>query len=227
MKRMPLVILSAALFAQPTLADEVKLNTPAKGFSYSLGLQTGENIRKQLPQAVNDIDLEAMVMGIRDRLQNRPNRLDVAELTFWSGKFLQILEEREKARQEENIAEGKQFRADYGKGEGVTTTNSGILYRELQAGDGRQPGIGQTVAMHYVGRLRNGKEFGNSYTEGQPHTVKVRELRAGLQEAITLMQKGAKWEVVVPPELAYGAQGVGEIGPNETLIYQLELVDIK
>ena len=81
--------------------------------------------------------------------------------------------------------------------------------------------------MHYVGKLRNGKEFGNSYSEGQPHTVKVRELRAGLQEVITLMQKGAKWEVVVPPELAYGEQGVGEIGPNETLIYQVELVDIK
>jgi FKBP-type peptidyl-prolyl cis-trans isomerase FklB len=225
--RTALLLLGCVIVSSPVAADNIKLDSPAKGFSYSLGLQTGENIRKQLPQAVNDIDLEAMVAGIRDRLRNTPNRLDVAEMAFWSGKFLKALEERERVRQQDNIALGEQFRADYAKRPDVKTTDSGLLYREIKAGNGRQPGIGQAVAMHFVGRLRNGKEFGNSYTEGQPHVVKVREMRSGLQEAVTLMQVGAKWEVVVSPELGYGAEGVGDIGPNETLMYQLELVDIK
>jgi FKBP-type peptidyl-prolyl cis-trans isomerase FklB len=209
-------------------AQELKLDTPAKGFSYSLGVQTGNNIRTQLPQALKDIDLGAMMMGIRDRLEGRENRLDVAEMAFWSGKFLKTLEDREKAKAGDNLIAGEQFREQYKARAGVQATSSGVLYTEIKPGAGRQPGIGQTVSVHYVGKLISGSEFGNSRSENEgPQELKVRELRAGLQEAITLMQGGAVWEVVIPPELAYGKEGVGTIGPNETLIYEIELLEIK
>ncbi|MEM7408113.1 MAG: FKBP-type peptidyl-prolyl cis-trans isomerase [Pseudomonadota bacterium] len=204
-----------------------ELNTPARGFSYSLGVQTGNNIRKQLPQALADIDLEAMMLGIRDRLEGRENRLDVAEMTFWSGKFLQMLEARRESKKADNLVLGKQFRDDYATRDGVRSTSSGVLYKELAAGSGRQPGIGQSVRLHFKGRLVSGRQFGDSRADSaQPAEISVREMRPGLQEAVTLMQKGGRWEVVIPPELAYGEAGAGDVGPNETLIYEIELIDI-
>ena len=221
-------LVCATLQLQSAAAEEPKLDSAAKGFSYSLGVQTGNNIRKQLPQALDDIDLEAMMLGIRDRLQGRDVRLDVPEMAFWSGKFLKMLEDRQQAQKGENLAIGKTFRDSYARQTGAQATNSGVLYKELQPGTGRQPGIGQSVSVHYQGKTIAGKLFGDSRSgQGEPQLLKVRELRSGLQEAITLMQVGAKWEVVIPPELAYGEQGVGVIGPNETLIYEIEVLEVK
>lgn len=208
-------------------AQEIVFDTPAKGFSYSLGVQTGNNIVNQLPDAAADIDLEAMMLGISDRLKGKKARLDVAELAFWSGKFLAMLEERSKAKAGDNLQAGIDFRAQYEQKEGATKTGSGVLYRELETGEGRQPGIGQIVSLHVVGRRLNGNVFDDSRSRGAAHQIKVRDMREGLQEAVTLMNVGAKWEVVVPPELAYGEEGKGDIGPNETLVYEIELLNIQ
>lgn len=208
-------------------AEEIVFDTPAKGFSYSLGVQTGNNIVKQLPDAAGDIDLEAMMLGISDRLAGNKTRLDVAELAFWSGKFLAMLEERNKAKAGDNIQAGIDFRTQYEQKEGVAKTSGGVLYRQLEAGEGRQPGIGQVVSLHVIGRTLSGRLFDDSRSRGVAHQVKVRELREGLQEAVTLMNAGARWEVVVPPELAYGELGKGDIGPNETLLYEIELLNIQ
>jgi len=208
-------------------AEKIIFDTPAKGFSYSLGVQTGNNIISQLPDAAGEIDLEAMMLGVSDRLKGNESRLDVAELAFWSGKFLAMLEERSKVKAGDNLKAGAAFRTEYQQAQGVKKTSSGVLYRELEGGEGRQPGIGQIVSLHVIGRLLSGRVFDDSRAREAAHRIKVRDLREGLQEAVTLMKTGSRWEVVVPPELAYGQIGKGDIGPNETLIYEIELLNIQ
>ena len=196
-------------------------------FAYIIGMQTGNNLRKQLPQVVDDIDLEAMAQGIKEALAGQPPRLDVTEMTYWSGSFLAMLEEREKGRVEQNLVNGKAFRDSYAKREGVQDTGTGIYYKVLTEGNGRQPGIGQSVVVHYRGSLIDGRVFDDSYDRGQPQVLKVREVIPGWQEILTLMPVGSKWEAVIPPELAYGEAGAGRVGPNSTLVFQIELLGIE
>ncbi len=196
-------------------------------FAYIIGMQTGNNLRKQLPQVVDDIDLEAMAQGIKEALAGQPPRLDVSEITYWSGSFLAMLEEREKGRKEQNLVDGKAFRDSYAKLEGVQDTGTGIYYKVLTKGNGRQPGIGQTVVVHYKGTLIDGRVFDNSYDRGQAQVLKVRDVLPGWQEVLTLMPVGSKWEAVIPPELAYGEPGAGRVGPNSTLVFEIELIGIQ
>ncbi|MBT6276797.1 MAG: hypothetical protein HOI95_22010, partial [Chromatiales bacterium] len=219
-----LLTLVGILTTAPVMAEgEREL---AKNFSYILGLQTGNHIRKQLHSAIDDINLESMQLGINDAMHGRKPKFDIAEITFWSGHFMKMLEERSKAKGEQNLANGKQFLTDYAKREGVETASSGLAFRELRAGKGRQPGIGQTVRIHYRGLRIDGAEFSRSDDNGGTGVeVVLRKTLGGWQEALTLMSPGAKWEVVIPPALAYGAKGQGNIEPNETLVFELELLE--
>jgi FKBP-type peptidyl-prolyl cis-trans isomerase len=198
-----------------------------RAFSYIIGMQTGNGLRKQLPTAVDDIDIEAMMQGIKESLAGERPRLDVAEMAFWSGKFLKMLDDRKKAKKGINLIDGKAFRDEYATRNGVSATASGILYRELKAGSGKQPGFGQSVLVHYRGTFINGTEFDSSIARGEPTSLRVRDVIPGWQEILTLMPAGAKWEAVIPPELAYGEAGAGDVGPNETLIFELEIIEVQ
>ena len=125
-----------------------------------------------------------------------------------------MLEEREKGRVEQNLVNGKAFRDSYAKREGVQDTGTGIYYKVLTEGNGRQPGIGQSVVVHYRGSLIDGRVFDDSYDRGQPQVLKVREVIPGWQEILTLMPVGSKWEAVIPPELAYGEAEPVELVPT-------------
>lgn len=217
--------LSGGGSAQAQTAAE-DLQTLRENFSYLLGVQTGNTLRRDLPQALADIDLEAMLRGIEDRLQGREPSMDVAEMTFWSGRFMQMLEERRSEAGASNVQAGASFRAEYATRDGVRRTPSGMLYRELESGDGAQPGIGQSVRVHYRGTFIDGREFDSSHARGEPATLGLRKVIAGWQEALTMMQVGDRWEVVLPPELAYGESGVGQVGPQETLLFEIQLLDI-
>ncbi|NKC12306.1 MAG: hypothetical protein GKR94_08900 [Gammaproteobacteria bacterium] len=220
------VLVLLAVIATPATSQPADETRAARKFSYILGLQTGNHLRKQLPQAIHDIDVDMMMKGIADAMHGRDPNMDVAEITFWSGKFLNILEERRKTSGAANAAAGEKFRGEYATREGVKTTASGMLYRELAAGEGRQPGIGQTVTVHYKGTHLDGREFDSSYQRGQPAQLSLRQVIPGWQEALTLMRPGAKWEIVLPPGLAYGNKGAGTISPNETLIFEVELLQV-
>lgn len=226
------LLLSAVSFtsvAQNANPADIKgtMSDSHRMFAYIIGMQTGNNLRKQLPQVVDDIDLEAMAQGIKEALAGQPPRLDVSEITYWSGSFLAMLEEREKGRKEQNLVDGKAFRDSYAKLEGVQDTGTGIYYKVLTKGNGRQPGIGQTVVVHYKGALIDGRVFDNSYDRGQAQVLKVRDVLPGWQEVLTLMPVGSKWEAVIPPELAYGEAGAGRVGPNSTLVFEIELIGIQ
>jgi len=132
----------------------------------------------------------------------------------------------EKAQAAERV--GKAFREAYGQREGVSKTDSGILYRVLVPGTGAQPTADDTVVVHYQGTLVDGTEFDSSIRRGQPATFSLAGIIPGWQEALQLMKEGARWEVVIPPELAYGSTGAGgAIGPEETLIFEIELIEVK
>ena len=123
---------------------------------------------------------------------------------------------------------GKAFQAEYSQRQGVMVTASGLQYRVIEMGEGRSPGPADTVVVHYVGQLIDGTEFDSSRGRGTPATFSLGGIIPGWREALQLMREGDVWEVVIPSELAYGAQGAGaSIGPNETLVFEIELISVK
>ena len=141
--------------------------------------------------------------------------------------FENSMREKEAARGNEAKAAGEKFLAENGKKKGVTTTASGLQYEILKAGDGLKPQATDRVNVHYHGTLLNGKVFDSSVERGQPITFGVQEVIKGWTEALQLMPVGSKWRIFIPSNLAYGEQGAGgDIGPNEALIFDVELLGI-
>ena len=127
------------------------------------------------------------------------------------------------ASAERNAKEGEAFLAANKTKEGVVTLESGLQYKILKAGDGKKPALADTVVVHYRGTLVDGTEFGSSYRNGRPGTFPLRAAIEGWRQALQLMPAGSKWQLFVPPYLAYGKQGAGPVGPNATLIFEVEL----
>jgi FKBP-type peptidyl-prolyl cis-trans isomerase FklB len=133
-----------------------------------------------------------------------------------------------KSRGEKNKKEGEAFLAENQKKEGVKTLPSGLEYKVIQAGTGNSPKLSDEVTVHYRGTLIDGTEFDSSYRRGKPENLPVNGVIPGWTEALQLMQVGAKWQLFVPPSLAYGERGAGrDIGPNATLIFEIELISIQ
>jgi FKBP-type peptidyl-prolyl cis-trans isomerase FklB len=129
---------------------------------------------------------------------------------------------------EKNKKEGEAFLAENQKKEGVKTLPSGLQYRVIQAGTGKSPKATDEVTAHYRGTLIDGTEFDSSYRRGKPETLPIGGVIAGWTEALQLMQEGAKWQLFVPSNLAYGERGAGrDIGPQATLIFEIELISIQ
>jgi FKBP-type peptidyl-prolyl cis-trans isomerase FklB len=127
-----------------------------------------------------------------------------------------------------NKAEGEAFLAENKKKEGVKTTPSGLQYKVIKPGKGKKPKSSDTVTVNYRGTLIDGTEFDSSYKRGQPATFQVSGVIPGWTEALQLMEEGAKWQLFIPSNLAYGERGAGGvIGPNATLIFEVELISIQ
>jgi FKBP-type peptidyl-prolyl cis-trans isomerase FklB len=136
-------------------------------------------------------------------------------------------EEQMKKAGEKNKKEGEAFLAENKKKEGVITLPSGLQYKVIKAGQGKKPQASDKVTVHYRGTLINGTEFDSSIRRGQPATFPVSGIIPGWSEALQLMQEGAQWQLFIPPNLAYGERGAGNvIGPNSTLIFEVELISV-
>ena len=132
------------------------------------------------------------------------------------------------ARAQQNRREGQAFMDENGKKEEVVILPSGLQYRIIEEGDGASPGPNAYVTVHYRGTLINGTEFDSSHSRGQPATFQTSGIIKGWTEALQLMREGSKWELFLPPDLAYGMEGAGSvIGPNSTLIFEVELLSVK
>ena len=208
--------------------DSTILKTQRDKVSYSMGLDIGRMFKMQEV----DVDLELVTKGLKDAYTGSPSLLTDEEiqevLSTFKKEFLAKQQEVAKQQGEKNKREGEIFLEANKKKEGVQTLPSGLQYKVLKAGAGKKPTTTDTVTVHYRGTLIDGKEFDSSYQRGKPATFPVNGVIPGWTEALALMEEGAKWELFIPSNLAYGERGAGrEIGPNATLIFEVELISIE
>ena len=221
------VLLAALLLAVqvPAHAQGSKpLTTNAEKFSYGIGLQIGQQLKRQ---GLSDIDTQAIAMAIEDVLKGKDLRVSMEEMQVAATAYQNEKNAEKLAEATKNKAAGEKFLKENSTREGVVVLDSGLQYRVVEKGTGKSPKQTDTVMVHYRGRLLDGTEFDSSYNRGQPTELGVAQVIPGWQEALQLMPVGSKWEVWIPASLAYGAQGAGTIGPNQTLHFDIELLEIK
>jgi len=191
--------------------------------SYSIGVDIGMNFKKQNM----DLNADALAAGAKDALNGKPqvSPNEIREImTQWQKEF----GEKQKVMATKNQADGEKYLVENKKKEGVKTTASGLQYKSLKEGAGPQPKASDTVTVNYRGTLIDGTEFDSSYKRGEPATFPLNGVIKGWTEGLQLMKKGSKFQFVIPPNLAYGERAVGaDIGPNSTLVFDVELLDVK
>jgi FKBP-type peptidyl-prolyl cis-trans isomerase FklB len=196
--------------------------------SYAIGMTFGDSLRRQSV----DVDPDMLLKGMKDALAGGKTVLTEQEarttIANLQAEVRKIQEEKMQLAGEANKKEGQAFLDANKTKDGVVTLPSGLQYKILQAGTGPKPTTTDSVVCNYRGTLINGKEFDSSYKRGQPATFPVSGVIKGWTEALQLMPVGSKWQLFVPPDLAYGARGAGpDIGPNATLIFEVELISIQ
>ena len=198
-----------------------KMNNEIDSVSYSLGVNIGENIKKQFP----DIDLDNFEAAIKDVLDEskEPKISNVDAQKLIQDYFTKI-----QAKASESVMEvGEKFLADNSKRENVITLESGLQYEIMKTGEGPKPTLEDKVTTHYHGTLIDGTVFDSSVDRGEPASFPVNGVIKGWTEALQLMPVGSKWKLFVPYDLAYGERGTGpQIGPYTTLIFEVELISI-
>ena len=219
------VILAACCtLATGSLAADKKLSTQKEKFSYALGVQIGGNMRQQ---GITDVDPKAIGEAIADVLGGGKLQLSNEEMQGALTAFKEELDKKHAAAANEAKAKGEKFRAENKKHKGVKVTASGIQYEILKEGKGEKPKATDKVTVHYHGTLTDGTVFDSSVKRGEPATFPLNGVIKGWTEIVQMMPVGSKWKVVIPPELAYGERGAGgAIGPNETLVFEIELLSI-
>jgi len=212
----------------PVMAQEITLDNHDDKQSYALGMVFGQQIAASLAQANAEINHEILLRALNDTITQQETLMSMEELQAFLQAEQQKQMEAAQALANESEKAGELFLVEYAKQDGVQKTETGILYQELEAGDGEMPLATDTVKVHYKGTLKDGTEFDSSYARGNPAEFPVNGVIAGWQEILPMMKTGSKWEVAIPSELAYGEQGAGaNIGPNEPLVFEIELLEIK
>lgn len=220
-------------FAQD--AAEIKLDTREAKISYSIGVNIGNDIKRSFERQGVEVTPAILAKGIKDALSDSEKLMSDEEMMQLLTAFQQEMREKmaaQSAKKNEssdaNKAAGEAFLAKNRSREGVVSLPSGLQYEVIQAGTGKSPSATDTVEVHYKGTLIDGKEFDSSYKRGQPATFPVNGVIKGWTEALQLMKEGAKWKLYIPSDLAYGSRGAGsDIGPNSTLVFEVELLQVK
>lgn len=226
----------SGMTAQPGAATDKKpeaekgstLTNDKDKLSYSFG----QNIGKSFKQQEIEVNLEIFVKGIQDALAGREPLLNQQEMgqvlmTFQKDRMAKMTA-KHKMEGDKNLKEGETFLAENKKKEGVTTLPSGLQYKVVQSGKGKTPKATDKVTTHYKGTLIDGTVFDSSYDRKEPTTFPVNGVIKGWTEALQLMKEGDKWQLFVPAQLGYGERGAGgKIGPNATLIFDIELIKVE
>jgi FKBP-type peptidyl-prolyl cis-trans isomerase FklB len=215
------IALSLVVLATVASAAEPAMTDTASKTSYALGYQLGKDL------TTIDVRTDALVKGLQDGRAGTKAQLSPDEMgSLLTALQKQINEQRAKNQREQlqkNAAAGAAYLAENAKRPGVVTTKSGLQYKVITQGSGKKPTASDTVTVNYRGTLVDGTEFDSSYTRGQPASFAVNGVIAGWTEALQLMSEGSKWQVVIPPNLAYGDQGplAGQV-----LIFDVELLKV-
>ena len=213
--------------SQAWAEDKLELKTDKDKLSYSIGVSVGKNFKRD----GTEVDLDLMIKGFKAGLAGDKSIMSDREIQQIMGSYQMELRKQAMARNQvavqENKKKGDAFLAENKAKKGVVTADNGLQYKIIKKGSGKKPVETDTVEVNYRGTLIDGKEF-DATQEGKPATLKVSSLIAGWKQALSMMPVGSKWQLVVPSQLGYGERGVGnDIGPNEVLVFELELVGIK
>ncbi|MBE0364849.1 FKBP-type peptidyl-prolyl cis-trans isomerase FkpA [Pseudoalteromonas ulvae UL12] len=219
--------------AKKEQAVEVKLETAAQQQAYGIGASVGGFLNKDLADKKElgfELDQALLIKGFQDALAGSAKIDDekIREvLTQLDTDVRAKQAEQAKIEAEENKAKGVAFLAENSKREGVTTTESGLQYEVITAGEGAQPAETDVVVVHYKGTLIDGTEFDSSYKRNEPVNFPLNRVIKGWTEGVQLMSVGSKFKFAIPSELAYGDRATGSIPAHSTLIFEVELLDIE
>ena len=223
------ILAAVGLMGVQVVAEEAgDLKTQKDKVSYSIGVDIGKNFKRQ----GLDVDVGKLAKGLKDGLAGEKLAMTEDEMRAtvmsWQNEMRQKQGQSGAAKGAESQKEGDAFLAKNKAEKDVVTLPSGLQYKIIKAGEGKKPVDTDTVECHYKGTLINGTEFDSSYSRGEPAQFPVGQVIKGWQEALKLMPVGSNWQLVVPSDLAYGPRGAGDdIGPNATLIFEVELLSIK
>ncbi|GAB4402336.1 MAG: peptidylprolyl isomerase [Bacteroidia bacterium] len=204
------------------------LSTRIDSISYALGMDVGTQVAK----FEMGLNVDMLYLGLKDAIEENESSLSDDQIRNLLMAFQQLMQEKQmqlmQERAEKARTEGQVFLEKNQSAEGVQTTASGLQYKVVTAGNGPKPTAASTVRVHYEGRLINGEVFDSSYQRGEPIEFPVGGVIPGWTEALQLMPTGSKWQIFIPYNLAYGERGAPpSIGPFETLIFDVELLEVK
>jgi FKBP-type peptidyl-prolyl cis-trans isomerase FklB len=215
-------------------------NTPAKSQTEEPGIQNrkdkisyafGVDLGRDLKQQKNDLNVDLLLQALRDTLADKPLLMTGDEVTATLKKLeAEEKQDHEHAKtmiSEKNKIAGEAFFSENAKKEGVVTLPSGLQYKIVKKGDGKLPGPDDKIVCQYRAALVDGTEFDSTEKRGHAMTLPVKGIMPGWTQALQMMPVGSKWQLVIPPQLAYGDKIVNGIGPNATLIFEVELVSIE
>ena len=223
------VVLATGILAAGAYAEGVAgLDNPTNRVSYCIGVDLGKSFKR----GGVEINADVMLQGVKDQMSGGKLLLTEDELRATMTSFQKDMQQKQMQSMRtagiDNKTQGDAFMATNKTKEGVVTLPSGLQYKIIKAGEGKKPAATDMVECQYRGTLIDGTEFDSSYKRGQPATFKLNQVIPGWTEALQLMPVGAKWQLFIPPQLAYGMRGSGPvIGPNATLIFEVELLGIK
>lgn len=210
-----------------TAGEKTALADENDRINYSLGYQIGGDLKRQQVEVNGDI----LLRGIKDAMNDNEPSLSQDEmhktLVELKRKVVALQAQERAAARQKNLQAGEDFLAENARRDDVVSLPSGMQYRVLEPGSGKQPAATDTVTVHYRGTLIDGTEFDSSYSRNKPATFRADRVIEGWQEALQLMQEGAKWELFIPARLAYGDKGAGKIQPDSTLVFEVHLIEVK
>lgn len=205
-------------------AQKVDLSSEKAQLGYTVGAQMATELMRS--GIVDEVDLDAMFAAFRDLTSGAEPQLTIEQMQQSQSAFAAKQQAAFDAIANKNKADGEAFIKTTAAEEGIVTTASGLQYQVVREGKGKQPKAENSVKVHYLGTLIDATPFDSSYKRGEPTTFPVSGVIPGFSEGLQLMKEGAKYRFVIPSELAYGPQGPGSIGPNQTLIFEVELIEV-
>jgi FKBP-type peptidyl-prolyl cis-trans isomerase len=222
MNRKVLVLLMGGLAG--SLLQAAELKTFDQKYSYTLGVRMARLLRAE---GIGQLDGAAFGEAVADVLNDKPLQLSDEQMSEVLRQRTEELRKQKAERARAALERSRRFLAENAKKPGIHQLPGGLQYQVIEAGKGQPPTMDDRVKVHYEGRTIDGRKFDSSRDRGQPAEFSLRGVIPGFSEALTHMKPGARWKVFIPPELAYGEQGAGDaIGPNEALIFDLELLQV-
>lgn len=216
-----LIVITVTFVFNSPKAEETDLADRQK-LGYALGVYFAQSVSQQ----DIDMDVDHFLAAVADVLRNNPLQLSPGEIQAVFAEFQQQKQQDAARVAAANSRTGKEFLEQNRKQEGVVELDNGLQYKILRPGSGPRPEPGSEVTVHYRGTLINGNEFDSSYRRNEPARLSLKRVIQGWQQALPLMKTGALWQLYIPSGLAYGRTGQGTIGPDETLIFEVELIEV-